>query len=56
MEETKNKIKEFRKWLVYRIRIAEEMKLLSLSERKVTLQRFDEIFTEGTKKKYGVWK
>lgn len=55
MVETVDKIKEFRQWLLYRIRIAEEMKLMSLSERKITLQRFDEIFIEGTKKKYGVW-
>lgn len=53
--ENQNKIREFRKWLLNRIRIAEEMKLMSLSERKITLQRFDEIFIEGTEKKYGVW-
>lgn len=50
-----DKLSEFRQWLVSRIRIAEDMKLKDSADRKITLQRFDEIFVLGTEKKYGVW-
>lgn len=50
-----DKAKEFHQWLKYRVRIAEDMKLKDLADRRITLQRFEEIFVLDTKKIYGVW-
>ena len=50
-----DKAEQLHQWLKNRVRIAEDMKLTELADRKITLQRFEEIFVLNTKKRYGVW-
>ena len=50
-----DKVQQYHQWLKDRLRIAEDMKLEDVANRRIALQRFEEIFVLNTEKKYGVW-